>query len=223
MRFLKLFIIIILLLSTLVVIAQGKTLRQIFDYIILTKEPIASSELKEKGMPKDFYSAKKAFDDKIETAWVEGAEGDGINEYIIFYLFFGGPYPSYDDYINKDIKVEITIINGVAKNKRIWEMNNRIKKAELEIYEASVNIRQIDPWIISKQEPILNTTFILNLKDDMKPQKFLLKFKPKQLGIAKDIESFLCIGKLIIKEVYPGTKYKDTGISEINARRIDED
>jgi len=213
MRFLKLSIIIFLLSS--LVIAQGKTLRQIFDYIILTGEPIASSELKEKGMPKDFYSAKKAFDDKIETAWVEGAEGDGINEYIMFYLIFGDHYPTYKEYKKKDIEVKITIINGVAKNKRIWEMNNRIKKAELEIYEAVVDIRQIDPWIVCAQEPILNTTFILNLKDDMKPQKFLLKFKPKQLGIAKDIESFLCIGKLIIKEVYPGTKYKDTGVSEI--------
>ena len=213
MRFLKLSIIIFLLSS--LVIAQGKTLRQIFDYIILTGEPIASSELKEKGMPKDFYSAKKAFDDKIETAWVEGAEGDGINEYIMFYLIFGDHYPTYKEYKKKDIEVKITIINGVAKNKRIWEMNNRIKKAELEIYEAVVDIRQIDPWIVCAQEPILNTTFILNIKDDMKPQKFLLKFKPKQLGIAKDIESFLCIGKLIIKEVYPGTKYKDTGVSEI--------
>ena len=221
MRFLKIFIIIIVL-STLVV-AQGKTLRQIFDYIILTDEPIASSELKEKGMPKDFYSAKKAFDDKIETAWVEGVEGDGIGEYILFGFNFisTARYEDFEDK-NKYLEIEITIINGVAKNKKIWEMNNRIKKAELEVYEARVSVRQEDPWIICDQDPILNTTFILNLKDDMKPQKFLIKFLPKQKYEKNLANSFLCIGKLIIKEVYPGTKYKDTGISEIKASRIDD-
>jgi len=223
MKLLKSFNIMIILLGSIILVsAQESNLRQIFDYIILTKEPVASSELKEKELPKDFYSAKKAFDGKIETAWVEGVDGDGINEYIMFYLLFRGPYPTYDEFKDKDVKVEITIVNGVAKNKKIWEMNNRIKKAELEVYEAIVSIRQIDPWIISEQEPILNTTFTLNLKDDIKPQKFLIKFKPKQLGIADDIDSFECIGKLIIKEVYPGTKYKDTGISEIDINRIDD-
>ena len=224
MKLLKSFNIMIILLGSIILVsAQGSNLRQIFDYIILNMEPVASSELKEKGLPKDFYSAKKAFDGKIETTWVEGVDGDGINEYIIFYLLFRGPYPTYDEFKDKDVKVEITIVNGVAKNKKIWEMNNRIKKAELEVYEAIVSIRQIDPWIISEQEPILNTTFTLNLKDDIKPQKFLIKFKPKQLGIADDIDSFECIGKLIIKEVYPGTTYKDTGISEIDINRIDDD
>jgi len=224
MKLLKSFNIMIILLGSIILVsAQGSNLRQIFDYIILNMEPVASSELKEKGLPKDFYSAKKAFDGKIETSWVEGVDGDGINEYIIFYLLFRGPYPTYDEFKDKDVKVEITIVNGVAKNKKIWEMNNRIKKAELEVYEAIVSIRQIDPWIISEQEPILNTTFTLNLKDDIKPQKFLIKFKPKQLGIADDIDSFECIGKLIIKEVYPGTTYKDTGISEIDINRIDDD
>lgn len=224
MKLLKSFNIMIILLGSIILVsAQESNLRQIFDYIILTKEPVASSELKEKGLPKDFYSAKKAFDGKIETAWVEGVDGDGINEYIMFYLLFRGPYPTYKDFKDKDVKVEITILNGVAKNKKIWEMNNRIKKAELEVYEAIVSIRQIDPWIISEQEPILNTTFTLNLKDGIKPQKFLIQFKPKQLGIADDIDSFECIGKLIIKEVYPGTTYKDTGISEIDINRIDDD
>ena len=224
MKLLKSFNIMIILLGSIILVsAQGSNLRQIFDYIILNMEPVASSELKEKGLPKDFYSAKKAFDGKIETAWVEGVDGDGINEYIMFYLLFRGPYPTYDEFKDKDVKVEITIVNGVAKNKKIWEMNNRIKKAELEVYEAIVSIRQIDPWIISEQEPILNTTFTLNLKDDIKPQKFLIQFKPKQLGIADDIDSFVCIGKLIIKEVYPGTTYKDTGISEIDINRIDDD
>ena len=224
MKLLKAFNIMIILLGSIIqVSAQGSNLRQIFDYIILNMEPVASSELKEKGLPKDFYSAKKAFDGKIETTWVEGVDGDGINEYIMFDLLFRGPYPTYDEFKDKDVKVEITIVNGVAKNKKIWEMNNRIKKAELEVYEAPITIRQIDPWIISEQEPILNTTFTLNLKDDIKPQKFLLKIRPKKLGITENKNSFFtCIGKLIIKEVYPGTKYKDTGISEIDINRIDD-
>lgn len=225
MKLLKSFNIMMILLGSIILVsAQGSNLRQIFDYIILNMEPVASSELKEKGLPKDFYSAKKAFDGKIETAWVEGVDGDGTNEYIMFDLLFRGPYQTYDEFKDKDVKVEITIVNGVAKNKKIWEMNNRIKKAELEVYEAPITIRQIDPWIISEQEPILNTTFTLTLKDDIKPQKFLLKIRLKKLGITENKNSFFtCIGKLIIKEVYPGTTYKDTGISEIDINRIDDD
>jgi len=212
---------IIILVGMTISHAEQKSLREIFDQIIYKDEPYASSELIEKGMPKDFYSAKKAFDGKVETAWVEGVEGDGIGEYIYLNLHFVS-LPMYDDFKDnkKKIEVEITIVNGVAKNKQIWEMNNRIKRAELEIYEAPVVVRQIEPCIISKQEPVINSKYILNFKDDMKPQKFLIKLDPKQKWLDG---RFLCIGKLIIKEVYPGTKYKDTGISEINARRIDED
>jgi len=204
--------------------AKEKNMREIFNHIVLTYEPVASSELVEKGLSKDYYGAKKAFDGKVETTWVEGVEGDGVDEHIIFYLLFGGSYPSYDEFIddNKKLEVELTIVNGVAKNKKIYEMNNRVKKAILEVYEARVAIRQIDPWIISKQEPILTTTFVLNLKDDIKPQKFLLRFRPKQKSIDGLGSTFLCIGRLIIKEVYPGTKYKDTGISEIDVNRIDD-
>jgi len=203
--------------------ANENDMRKIFDSIVYTNEPAASSELVEKGLPKDFYGAKKAFDGKVETAWVEGVEGDGIGEYIIFNLNFAS-IPGYDEFEdkNKYIEVELTIVNGVAKNKKLYEMNNRVKKAILEVYEAEVAIRQIDPWVLSEQEPILNTTFVLNLKDDMKPKKFLLRFRPKQKPIYGLSSSFLCIGKLIIKEVYPGTKYKDTGISEIQAKRVDD-
>jgi hypothetical protein len=45
--------------------AQQKSLRDIFDHVIYTGEPIASSELVERGLPGDFYSAKKAVDGKV--------------------------------------------------------------------------------------------------------------------------------------------------------------
>ncbi len=200
--------------------AEQKGMREIFDRIIFPHKPIASSELREKGLPRDFYSAKRAFDDDIATAWVEGVEGDGIDEYIIFNLSYLQESDNFIKEKNKHIEVELTIINGVAKNRKIWEENNRVKKALLEVYEAGVSIRQIDPYIISKQEPILNKTFTIDMKDDIKPQKYLLRFRPIQ---SLESGTFVCIGKLIIKEVYPGTKYKDTGISEIQVKVLTED
>lgn len=218
------FILVVIIFSIAITSGQQKNIREIFDHIVYTDEPIASSELIEKGFPRYFYSAKKAVDGKIETAWVEGVEGDGIGEYIMFNLNFAS-IPSYEDFENNNryVIVDIIIINGVAKNQNIFKMNNRIKKATLEVYEAEVAIRQIDPWVVSKQEPILNSTFEINLKDTMEPQRFKIKFKPKQKPISGSLSSFLCVGKLTIKEVYPGTKYKDTGVSEIKARRIDDE
>ncbi|MCX8125448.1 MAG: hypothetical protein N3F66_14965 [Spirochaetes bacterium] len=210
-------------LSISITSGKQKDIREIFDHIVYTDEPIASSELVEKGLPKDFYSAKKAIDGNKDTAWVEGIEGDGIGEYIMFNLNFGS-IPSYGDFDNnKFIIVDIIIVNGVAKNEKLFKMNNRIKKATLEVYESEVSIRQIDPWVVSEQVPILNSTFEIELKDIFEPQRFRIRFKPKQKPLHGPVSSFLCIGKLIIKEIYPGTKYKDTGISEIKARRIDEE
>jgi len=204
---------------------KQKNLKEIFDHVIYTGEPIASSELIEKGLPKDYYSAKKAVDGKVETAWVEGVEGDGIDEYIYFKLEVDS-FPWYGDFDTKDnkyIEFEISIINGIGKNKKLYEKNNRIQKAVLEVYEARVVIRQIEPWIISEQEPILNSTFNINLKDDIRPQKFIIKIRPKQ-GYDENLSNFFTfIGKLIIKEVYAGTKYRDTGISEIKTKRLDID
>lgn len=218
-------IMIILLAGSIPGGTQQKNLKEIFDHVIYTGEPIASSELVEKGLPKDYYSAKKAVDGKVETAWVEGVEGDGVGEYIIFDLNIA-TIPTYEDFSenqNKYLEFEINIINGVAKNKKIFKLNNRIKVAILEIYEAEVNIRQIDPWIRSEQEPIINSSFELHFRDTMEQQKFKVKIRPKQKPIYGLISSFSCIGKLVIKEIYPGEKYRDTGISEIKVIHLDED
>ncbi|MEJ5360994.1 MAG: hypothetical protein WHV26_02940 [Spirochaetota bacterium] len=204
--------------------AQQKSLRDIFDHVIYTGEPIASSELVERGLPGDFYSAKKAVDGKVETAWVEGVEGDGVNEYIYFKLELGA-IPHYNEFNDKHkyIEFEISIVNGIGKSKKLYEMNNRIKKAILEVYEARVAVRQIEPCIISEQEPVLNSILEINFKDDIRPQKFRIKIRPKQMYDKIMSNRFMCIGKLIIKEVYSGSKYKDTGISEIDVNRIDEE
>ncbi|MEJ5363444.1 MAG: hypothetical protein WHV26_15400, partial [Spirochaetota bacterium] len=63
---------------------------------------------------------------KVETAWVEGVEGDGVNEYIYFNLE-SHSIPWYDEFEKKDkyIEFEISIVNGIGKSKKLYEMNNR--------------------------------------------------------------------------------------------------
>ncbi|MCX8009337.1 MAG: hypothetical protein N3A54_06625, partial [Patescibacteria group bacterium] len=97
------------------------------------KKVQASSFLIEKGMPKDYYSPQKAFDGNINTAWVEGVEGDGIGEYILFYV----PIKN-SRYDSKPAKINLSIINGYAKNEHLYKINNRVKEFCLEIYEAPV-------------------------------------------------------------------------------------
>ncbi|OFX23033.1 MAG: hypothetical protein A2V77_11265 [Anaeromyxobacter sp. RBG_16_69_14] len=51
----------------------------------------ASSVLKEKGLPDDQYSPDNATDGREDTAWVEGASGPGVGEWLE--LTFIAPLP----------------------------------------------------------------------------------------------------------------------------------
>ena len=72
-----------------------------------------------------------------------------------------------------------------------------------EFYDASVSVSKDDEFNSISGKRKYNFT----LKDTMEPQ--ILKFDSP-----KDLYNM----KIIIKSVYPGTKYKDTAISEISFR-----
>jgi hypothetical protein len=173
---------------------------------------LASSFLIEKGKTNDEYSASKVEDGNLDTTWAEGVKGDGIDEHLVFLIGTKN--------IN-DIKRRNAIMffhNGFAKNKELFFANNRVKKAKLEIYEAEINITLEGIKLL--QKPSLNNIIDLNLKDSMVPQNFIIPLQSKQkvIGKAPRFADFAFIGKLIIKEVYHGTKYQDTCISEIKLR-----
>jgi hypothetical protein len=138
------------------------------------------------------YGPENAYDNNYKTAWVEGAADYGIGEYLEF------SFPSETPRITK-----IIVVNGYVKSKAAWEANSRVKKLKLYI----------------NNEPYA----ILNLKDERAEQSFNVA----PLGNSnRDNSKKLRSGpawtlKFEILEVYKGTKYGDTAISEIYFDGID--
>lgn len=120
------------------------------------------------------YKMSNLSDDNPGTAWVEGKDDYGIGEYIEFkgYIYAGG----------------IAILNGLQKNKTLFDANSRVKKIKV--------------YINGKPN------CIVELEDKMGIQSF----QPIGYETGAGEETFI---KFEILEVYPGTKYKDTCISEI--------
>jgi len=64
------------------------------------------------------------FSDK-NTVWVEGADGDGIGEYVTVRQMYKGQGEELFTF------KEICIVNGYAQNETKWQENNRVKKMKL--------------------------------------------------------------------------------------------
>jgi hypothetical protein len=120
------------------------------------------------------YDAGNTRDDRIETAWVEGATGAGVGEWIAFTF-----QPQTIQYIE--------IYPGYGKSSELFYANNRLKRATLIFSDG--------------------TRASVQLFDQMRLQTVVLQKAVQASSL-----------RLIIEEVYPGTKYEDTVIAEINWR-----
>lgn len=69
------------------------------------------------------YTPEFLVDKDVNTAWVEGSDGDGKGEWL--YFSSEEPFNLYD----------ISLINGYAKSERLYYRNNRVK--EIEIIDSS--------------------------------------------------------------------------------------
>ena len=144
------------------------------------------------------YSGENLFDNSFKTAWVEGREGYGIEEYIKFYINnIKLNKKNNDDYGMETIPdiMEINIFNGYVKSEKAWRENSRVKKLKMYV-DGQLYV-------------------ILELQDTSSEQKFDIPdinyLKIKKRG---DYNEDMIIRFEII-EVYPGEKYKDTAITEI--------
>jgi hypothetical protein len=88
-----------------------------------------------------------------------------------------------------------TILNGYHKSKKLWKANSRVK-----LFKVYINNE---------------ACCYLKLKDSMELQKFTL---PKYDSNGKEDNIY----KFEIKEVYKGSKYKDTAISALNSSLSEE-
>lgn len=133
------------------------------------------------------YDANNAHDLSYQTAWVEGAEGYGIGEYI--------------DYHMKAINPRITsiiVVNGYVKSATAWKNNSRVKKIKLYIDDKPYALLNLEDSRSGQRftVPLLGTD-----RD---------KFTREQMKAMPDWKM-----RFEIMEVYPGDKYDDTVITEI--------
>lgn len=190
-----------------------------------------SSWLTEKGKPENFYSREKAFDGDPSTAWVEGKKGDGLGEYIYCYIdssdFW---YLKFQTDESQVMNFNVSIVNGYAKNENLFYKNNRAKKIRITIYDMEVLhylpdgtelddptyhgpvFRQINK--IGHPAEIVSEDF--ELEDTMEMQTFNLQGRPQWINKYGTSYGLLeCFAKIEILDVYKGSAYDDTCISEI--------
>ncbi|WP_307984526.1 hypothetical protein [uncultured Bacteroides sp.] len=89
----------------------------------------ASLELKpHHGIP---YAAKNAHDLSYKTAWVEGVQGDGIGENLIYC------FPPTNPRI-----IKVIVIKGYSKSDETWRNNSRVKQRKRHYHQR----RQLLAW-----------------------------------------------------------------------------
>lgn len=122
----------------------------------------ASSELKQ--ISNISYEAHNAHDFSLRTAWIEGMDGYGINEYITYHFAAGNaPVTTVD------------IFNGYMKSDKTWIENSRVKQLKLYINEK--------PYaLLDLKDTIAMQSFNIGLH---KPTESGLSFKFEIMDIYK--------------------------------------
>ncbi|MBP5403162.1 MAG: hypothetical protein J6Y36_08405 [Treponema sp.] len=165
-------------------------------YSRLINKIYATSELKEGSI---VYASYNAHDIDYTTCWVEGKSDFGKNEKIHFKLWDGGDLvPAFR---NHSI-THLYLLNGFRRDEKTYYENNRIKKLRLTLnskdsYEITLPDRpyaEVNDYNIAYEADLLNNYLTQN-----------------RTNTIYDVDSF----DIEILEVYPGTKYNDTCISEI--------
>lgn len=146
----------------------------------------------------DSYKSANLCDGKAETAWVEGAKGNGIGEWVKINI---DAYSELSEYTSTPFSLEeIGVLPGYSKTTKTWIENNRIKK--LLVVAHSPKLAQ-NEWVVYR----------LNFKDEDKLQVF--KIPDDKVGYSIQIMKKEIWIK--IEDIYKGTKYDDTCISEFVA------
>lgn len=151
--------------------------------------PSASSTLESQG--ENNYKIENIHDLDLTTAWIEGKPDYGIGEFLTIEFNWKEEYEGFGKVYNFHGIIEI--FNGYCKSEKIWAENSRIKTLKMYYNEQPICIIElVDTWQYQQ----------LDLK------KFFTF--PKYKINAKDGDKL----KFEIIDVYKGTKFKDTGLSE---------
>jgi len=192
---------------------------------------IVSTELEPVNPSEGFgnYGGHNLFDDDSTTAWVEGAKGQGMGEYVIF---------KTDEYYPESIRIN----SGYQKSKRLFKMNSRPKTLHMSLY-AGFHLEGDDTELASLYRIMhIAGPEVIELDDRMGSQSFEIPFNPEKVNQLKDslvtvfnkdfreeieqrkrmcptcdlIPMFSFFIKLEINDIYEGSEWDDNCISEIS-------
>ena len=150
-----------------------------------------------------WYGPTNLVDKNEQTAWCEGAEGDGEGEIALV------PYKG-------DSPLEVR--NGFGKSRKAFSDNGRVQNARIYLIGAGWE----PPMVLGQSDlPVLGSHDV-TLRDipdwqtvpipDWKPRKNFNPSRPKNWPVPEQKPKFVAIE---ILSVYPGKKWKDTCISEV--------
>ena len=174
------------------------------------------------------YAAINLLDLDPNTAWVEGVDGDGEGEYAC--VSMGLYFPE-----------SIRIKNGYQKSKELYHYNSRPEKIRLTLYTGFLmdgDVTEINSLFHLKQ---MTESWMVELKDTMDPQDISLPLSPEKANDLKAINytqfledfreeiqnrstwskdsslipAFQYFIKIEILQTYPGTRWNDCCISDL--------
>lgn len=142
------------------------------------------------------FTVMSLTDNNTKTAWCEGAEGAGVGEVAVVLSAF---------------KPNFKVKNGFGKSGETYVKNGRIKKMRVIVFSSNVFSKEFT-GSESNAVPELKKVFAQDvaLQDIGDWQDVALTNPPSSP------DAFYTLGFEIL-EVYPGTQYQDTCVSEIRA------
>lgn len=151
--------------------------------------PTATSTLESQG--NNDYKIENIHDLDLTTAWIEGSSDYGIGESFTIEFNWTEEHEGFGKVYNFYGVVEI--FNGYCKSETVWKENSRIKTLKMYYNEKPLClIGLVDTWQYQR----------LDLRQFFKDSKGSIT--------AKNGDKM----RFEIIEVYEGTKYKDTALSE---------
>ena len=178
---------------------QVKTEEKVKEYIPgpPSVEEEEAEAIKE-GLETCKFTIMSLTDGDNNTAWCEGVEGDGVGEVALVLL---------------NPKKYLRIFNGYQKSDATYNNNHRVKKIAVHVFETgpfSLFFSSSEANPMSQMSRVWHHEY--ELKDVQDIQELELKELPE---VAEGKQHIVGIE---ILATYPGKKYQDTCLSEINTK-----
>ncbi|URA09139.1 NADase-type glycan-binding domain-containing protein [Thermospira aquatica] len=170
-------------------------------------EPYASSFLPGDPQP---YWVYNLFDGRIDTCWAEGVKGDGSGTNGSWGEEGVGEFVGTDlSLLTNDrgpVSIDmVRIYNGYGKNSNVFEANRKIKRMGIRVYCYKKEGEEVEEKIYYKGKEVKKIDTSVELSPGWNEIYLEKQGLPTQLV---SIEFY-------INSTYPGTRYDDTCISEI--------